>query len=193
MTKARLLEKGRLFSNRDLAEWFGVTKKTMDSDKKRKLQELDKFCSYEDYQNTGYLLIKEVYYPIYTKSINSIIEALKIEIEKTHRKGNLISYRQITANGYKDDSNCYNLARKLSLDYYKENRTFVPCRLNTVYYTLEALDKETVMKYMKDIAFVSMDFWEDNSKAIGEVLRNKGYVQEKYGNDWVYEAGYLLK
>ena len=70
---------------------------------------------------------------------------------------------------------------------------FVPCRLNTVYYTLEALDKETVMKYMKDIAFVSMDFWEDNSKAIGEVLRSKGYVQEKYGNDWVYEAGYLLK
>ena len=33
---------------------------------------------------------------------------------------------------------------------------FVPCRLNTVYYTLEALDKETVMKYMKDIAFVSI-------------------------------------
>lgn len=189
MTKARLLEKGDILNNSDLANWFGVSEKTIQAARKDKLKELEDFCSFIDFKGSGNILIKEVYYPVYTNRLFALKKAIEEEVKKTHYKGALISYKKIAADY---GEGCELLARKISLDYY-EGREFVPCRFDTVNYLLEPLDKEMVMKFVMDIGLIYIREPEGAEEKVKRLLKESKRIKKEYGNNWIYEGGYILK
>lgn len=63
---AIMLKEG-LWSAKELAEWFGITRDTFSRTRKKKLEELETFAEFDDLGGQKGILIKEVIIPVYEK------------------------------------------------------------------------------------------------------------------------------
>lgn len=68
----------------ELAEWFGISRKSLSTAKVRKLKELEDFCQFEDLGRRG-VNITEIFIPIYSK-LSKDVEVYKKMIEKQPNK-----------------------------------------------------------------------------------------------------------
>lgn len=78
----------KLYSSKELAEWFGVSAKTFSNNRKRYLEELHLFAIYEDLGGRGTnhkgILIKQVLNPIYAKK-KKVSKAYQIIKDNFHK------------------------------------------------------------------------------------------------------------
>lgn len=73
-----------IMSVAELAEWFGISRKSLSAAKVRKLKELEDFCQFEDLGRKG-VNITKIYIPIYSK-LSKDVEVYKKLVEKQPNK-----------------------------------------------------------------------------------------------------------
>ena len=81
-------------TNKELAEWFGIKESTFKSNKKKKLEELKKYCQFEEVK--GKVCILEIFYDEYQKSFSKSFDTIKEETEKIWVKNKLDTGKRIS-------------------------------------------------------------------------------------------------
>ena len=77
------LKENTLYSNKELAEWFGMKQKSFSNRKEEKLEELKAFADFELRGNKQKkVFIKKVYEPVYSKKGSENYEIIKANLEK---------------------------------------------------------------------------------------------------------------
>ena len=76
-----------LMNNKELAEWFGIKESTFKSNKKKKLEELKKYCQFEE--TKGKVYIFEIYQEEYQKHYSELVE----RYDKAKEKHDELSYK----------------------------------------------------------------------------------------------------
>ena len=83
-----------IMTNKELAEWFGIKESTFKSNKKKKLEELKKYCQFEEVK--GKVCILEIFYDEYQKSFSKSFDTIKEETEKIWVKNKLDTGKRIS-------------------------------------------------------------------------------------------------
>ena len=83
-----------LMNNKELAEWFGIKESTFKSNKKKKLEELKKYCQFEETKGKVYIL--EIYQEEYQKDFSKSFGIIKEETEKIWIKNKLDTGKRIS-------------------------------------------------------------------------------------------------
>lgn len=77
------LEEGKIYSGKELAQWFGIRPDSYKANKQKKLEELKVFADYELVGNkTKKVQIKKVYNPIYSKQGSESYQLTKSKIDE---------------------------------------------------------------------------------------------------------------
>ena len=84
-----------MYSNSQMDEWFNLKPESFRKHRREKLKELEKFCSFE-LPKRGYVLVVEVYCPIYYKKNDRFIQEIK-QISANKYKGETIVSNRNTA------------------------------------------------------------------------------------------------
>ena len=83
-----------VMNNKELAEWFDIKESTFKSNKKKKLEELKKYCYFEEVKGKVYIL--EIYQEEYKKSLSKSFNTIREETEKIWIKNKLDTGKRIS-------------------------------------------------------------------------------------------------
>lgn len=90
------LVKDKLYTNKELAVWFGISASTFSKNKDKKLEELKRFADYELIgEKTKKVKINEVFIPYYSKSGSIAYQAVRNEIDSSWNKDGLDSCARV--------------------------------------------------------------------------------------------------
>lgn len=92
------LEKDKIYTGKQLAEWFGITADSFRNNKKKKMEELKVFADYELIGGKQKkVLIKEVYNPVYSKQGSESYQITKSKINEVWDESGLDSCKRVSA------------------------------------------------------------------------------------------------
>jgi hypothetical protein len=83
-----------IMTNKELAEWFGVTEKTLRSSKQRRMKILKDYASFEEVR--GKINILKIYIPVYVKKGSQQFELVKSHIDETWAKNGLDTKKHVS-------------------------------------------------------------------------------------------------
>lgn len=125
----KMLQEG-IWSNKDLAEWFGITEKTFSNNKKKKLEELKNYARFRIEKRM--VVIEEVYKETYEKKKSKNFELVKNSLVELWCPNNL--------------DTCKNVTKKLSMKYSKKE---LPLEESSLYNYTRASREELFGKPLK--------------------------------------------
>lgn len=156
------LVEGLVLNNQELANWFGIDKKTLTDNKKKKLAEFSTFCSFEE-PSRGMILIKEVYFPFYAKNRKRILVAANDSREKVEDNG-LMTFSIVT-NDVMEESNAMPKEAKIN-------------RQTGELKSYEDTVRDSIKYYSRYITAPLMkEYWGDPSKGKSDTSGIKGWCE----------------
>lgn len=115
------LRLGKL-TNKELAEWFGISEKTLKNNKIKKLEELKLFADF--YEEKGKVIITDIYESIYSKKKSGTLQKVIEKIDNVWSEDGLDSCTRVGSKIYEILSNEEDLDRKEStiIEYTRKGR-----------------------------------------------------------------------
>lgn len=105
----------KVYSNKELAEWFGITANSFSNQKQKKLEELKAFADFEQVGNKQKKIkIKKIYEPIYRKRGSQAYEKIRKVFDKTWSEDGLDSCRRV----------CYQILDTQNLSFIEDETAY---------------------------------------------------------------------
>jgi len=101
-----ILEEGKTYTGKQLAEWFDIKPESYKANKDRKLEELKIFADYELVGNkTKKVHIKTVYNPVYSKQGSESYQLTKSKVDEFWDESGLDTCSRVSKEIYKSEKN----------------------------------------------------------------------------------------
>lgn len=131
----------RIWSTKELAQWFGISYSYLQKNRKKKLEELKAFAVFQDLGGKKGILIKEVIEPVYSRKScenrRKIVESVPVIIGQLKNKETnkfLTSFKQLAEIGIKmnqlsiKSSTGVKYAKEGQVKYYGDEKTSPYCK-----------------------------------------------------------------
>lgn len=181
----------RLYSSKELAEWFGISAKTFSNNRKRYLEELHLFAVYEDLGGRGNshkgILIKQVLNPTYIKKkkVSRAYQIVKDNFHKAWHKSGYDTAARVGSQIWKSNEELQELISEETAKRYV-------LKARTEFYG-KVYDKESFGELgICKPAYVVLNAWEEAILLTEEQLKIISDIKKEiYHNDqetFLYEA-----